>query len=142
MCKINCPICLDDKTKNKTITLECKHNLCIDCARKWLIEKSSCPMCRNISDYFYKNTRSQRKANNILFFMELEIVYARINNLEEWCEYMDFYILKNRHIWYKPTMNNILKKILYPIQENIPLNASNKNKKIIQNLIQLSKISI
>ena len=51
-CKIHnpldtCSICLCEISDAISTKLSCKHNFCIDCINTWLIEKPSCPYCRN-----------------------------------------------------------------------------------------------
>lgn len=42
----DCPICLDEKNKNKIIKLDCGHQFHFDCIIK--IKNNACPLCRQI----------------------------------------------------------------------------------------------
>jgi hypothetical protein len=42
----NCVICFEDfKTGDRSKLLECGHIFHADCLNKWLLEKSTCPLC-------------------------------------------------------------------------------------------------
>jgi len=43
--RIECPVCLEDKTIY--IKMKCAHNICLGCANNWFAENQSCPVCRN-----------------------------------------------------------------------------------------------
>lgn len=45
---IECPICYNNVDKTNIITLNCKHDFCLDCSQKLLNTKhKNCPYCRN-----------------------------------------------------------------------------------------------
>lgn len=50
MSKIQCPVCLEDKSKS--VETECKHIFCVKCIFKWIfccVDESdgiNCPLCR------------------------------------------------------------------------------------------------
>jgi hypothetical protein len=126
------------------ITLECKHQVCFDCGKKWLIEKGTCPLCRNTSEYFFRNTRNQKRADSILFCMNLEAQLREYYHIDEYCKFLDFYILKNKQVWYKPYMNLHLNKISSVLEkiknENDIFDCiSDQEKIIINNVLELNK---
>jgi hypothetical protein len=114
---MECPICYERLTKKK-ITLECKHQLCFDCAVKWIPHQESCPMCRTTSSYFSRTTRSLEKSVSIYnslydHFTDLLYILNRfpIGNEVEIFIYaciFDFHIIQNKDVWYRPNMQAIL----------------------------------
>lgn len=43
----SCPICLESyKTDDKLVLLDCNHQFHVDCGRRWLQDRASCPVCR------------------------------------------------------------------------------------------------
>jgi len=46
---IECPICYNNFNKTNIVTLNCKHDYCLDCTQKMLNTKhKKCPYCRNV----------------------------------------------------------------------------------------------
>jgi SNF2 family DNA or RNA helicase len=49
-----CIICYDQVHNNRTITKCCQNSFCFECINKWLMNRASCPMCKqamNTDDY-------------------------------------------------------------------------------------------
>ena len=43
-----CPACLEPFTPKTRIALfPCRHAMCLDCSRKWLVQSNECASCRN-----------------------------------------------------------------------------------------------
>ena len=67
---INCPICLEDS--KSFVTLECKHNLCLDCLQQCISHNLvRCSICR----------KNIRQINNILKY--INILKTQIEDLED-----------------------------------------------------------
>jgi len=53
---MECPICMNYCSKDKTITLRCNHTFCKTCISKWISTNSTCPCCR----YYITNINIHR----------------------------------------------------------------------------------
>ena len=41
-----CPICMNQLFLPTSFVLDCNHTFCITCAKRWLVDESTCPTCR------------------------------------------------------------------------------------------------
>ncbi len=67
---MSCSICME-KTKN-SITTPCKHVFCNTCLTHWLLENTSCPMCRNeLGDGKIKQLDNDEDDDSIQIIVEM-----------------------------------------------------------------------
>jgi len=110
---MECPVCYDKMSKN-SVRLECGHHFCYRCALGWVPTHYSCPMCRQNSTYFSRNTRSQAKATGSMMDFQ-EGIHSCItlgNNFPHLAIPMaavviDSHILHQKNLWYRPDMRAI-----------------------------------
>jgi hypothetical protein len=110
---MECPVCYNKMSKN-SVRLECGHDFCFRCAFQWVPAHYSCPMCRQESTYFSRNTRSHAKAVELMMevreglhscvalgnrFPHLTIPMAAV--------VIEAHILQQKSLWYRPDMRAI-----------------------------------
>ena len=108
---MNCPICFKDIKKSSltTVILECHHILCETCAKSWLLQKKmTCPLCRQETFYYDKNTRS--KYISIQIKNELNQEWVSLLNTYEFkipikifLQFIEKYFIQKdkKYIWYR-----------------------------------------
>jgi len=114
-----CKICFINK--KSFIVLPCKHEICEECFKKWVIVNKTCPYCRNE-------------------FLELTNFINFINNNKYLLNHQSFNLTENINITVTETENNslihaennnLINNVIQPI--NNSENISNDNQNIINN---------
>ena len=109
---MNCPICLN--FTKKQIKLECNHEFCFACIKKWILyKKSNCPMCRQNTKYFDRHTRSYSIAKQIRNpaindWNYLIMKYNKKIPVYIFIRFLNIYIIPYMNIWRRPLMKEFL----------------------------------
>jgi len=104
---MECPICYHEirPLSPRTIRLECGHSLCLNCAKTWIVlRRPTCPICRQETHYFSRNTRSKSAA------IRLKIKLDNSTDLIQ-----DYATTSSLPVWRRPDMQqywNLLKERL------------------------------
>lgn len=110
---MQCPICLNI-SKNE-VRLECGHKFCFKCIKKWILhKKSNCPLCRQNTKYFNRNTRSYCIAKKIHTpaFHDWNYLINKYNKkipVHIFIRFLNIYIIPYMNIWRRPHMKNFLR---------------------------------
>jgi len=119
---MECPICYSTFSRN-CIQLECKHKFCAKCSIKWIAIEKTCPLCRTPTNYLSRPTRSFYKAQDTIsefksflttYLSIVETFYPEPNpsmELECMISMIQSFILKRKHLWYRPDMQSVIKSI-------------------------------
>jgi len=92
-----CPICFEKK--NNMILIECNHEICFLCSKKWLLYNFTCPICRMYSKYFSRCTRSLTKALQRLPNVQSEIDEIFLSfSFNEYVSFLNKKISQNKHV--------------------------------------------
>ena len=115
--QMECPVCFQKLTTTTQIHLECNHRLCSHCAQEWIIPHSTCPLCRQSSNYYNRSLRSSSHKRKIYnqFKLEFNSLYSRYNGcyyeyLRSVSRIIHIYILDQIHVWYHPQLSFFLRK--------------------------------
>uniref|UniRef100_A0A6C0CYY5 RING-type domain-containing protein n=1 Tax=viral metagenome TaxID=1070528 RepID=A0A6C0CYY5_9ZZZZ len=137
-----CPICIENKSHRSILHMECRHDICIDCASKWLPIHSSCPLCRQMNECFSLSTRSKKKAAALLFVVRAYVDSIDFNNfhIEEFVEFVDSFILPHHHCWYRPRMIVFIRQLQLVVSKHSMDMSRYLNKKQKEVLIQFLRV--
>jgi len=133
---MECPVCyrgLSSKSSRSTVTLECGHSFCAVCAESWVLTqmKCNCPMCRETTAYFDRNTRSREKANRVMqtWCLLVNALDGSRPDLKDLIEIMKITYTPYRHLWKRPEMVVIFRTIRQRILEAIAYFLFDRNPK-------------
>jgi hypothetical protein len=83
MFNIECPICFEDLTEKKILTLHCKHKICFDCFKEWYKMKNTCPICRKPLRRVFKILFLDSKSKSRIKFFNKKTITIGFISLKE-----------------------------------------------------------
>lgn len=124
---MECPVCYSTKRKNSLVTLECGHAFCFSCSLEWLTKHGgNCPLCRETSVYFSRETRSKKRADAVFvdfaekihsFVCLFDVLPMSVEQeIKVMANLLDNSILQHKHEWYRPHMRSVLGDIYKPVK--------------------------
>ena len=83
------------------MNLNCSHKTCIQCSTRWFIQHNTCPICRQHTDLFNKETRSDDDAYllfdlSVFIFDVYKNVYENNIPLYVYTQYIEHYFLDKK----------------------------------------------
>lgn len=123
-----CPICFKTISSSTRVILECGHRFCHPCAHRWILKEMrlTCPLCRRETNYFFRPTRTQRKALATLTdictgFMSHGIRQDDLSgdttlSISQFSDMLQKHVVSKRDEWRRPEMIPLRQTICFLIR--------------------------